>query len=94
MLALVETQSQLKETVRQSSLRADTAHALVDLAVSRLTFTVRQVEADLGVSYGRANKLVNSLVELGILTSLGDQVYNRRFYAPAVVRVLVETETQ
>ena len=89
MIALVAVQASLKETIRQSALRADTAHKLVDLAVSRLTFTVRQVEHNLGISYGRANKLVNSLVELGVLEELGEQAYNRRFHAPEVLRVLL-----
>lgn len=92
MLALVNVQAFLKERIRQSTLRADTAHALVDLAVSRLTFSVREVEKALDISYGRANKLVTSLVDLDILQPLGDQSYNRRFYAHEVVRVLLSTE--
>ena len=92
MLALVATQGRLKETVRASNLRADSAHSLVDLAVSRMTFTVRQVSALLALSYGRANKLVNSLVELRVLAPLADQTYNRRFYAPEVIRVLLAAE--
>lgn len=93
MLALVEVQGHLKERIRNSALRADTAHALVDFAVSRVTFTVRQVEHELKISYGRANKLVNSLVELGILTELGEVAYNRRFYAPEVLQVLLRVES-
>ncbi len=92
MLALVAAQGRLKDIIRGSTLRADSAHSLVDLAVSRMTFTVRQVSALLSLSYGRANKLVNSLVELGILTSATDQTYNRRFYAPEVIRALLEAE--
>lgn len=92
MLALVALQGRLKDTIRASNLRADSAHSLVDLAVSRMTFTVRQVSALLALSYGRANKLVNSLVELGILAPLDEQTYNRRFYAPEVIRVLLAAE--
>lgn len=90
MLALVKVQANLKEIVRQSALRADTAHNLVDIAVSEITFDVRRVERILAISYGRANKLVNSLCELGILKPLGDQSYKRRFYAPAVLNVLLD----
>lgn len=91
MIALVDVQSALKEKVRESALRADTAHTLVDFAVANVSFTVRQVEHDLGVSYGRANSLVNQLVQLGILESLDDRGVggSRRFFAPAVFRVLV-----
>jgi Fic family protein len=90
MLALVAVQARLKETVRASSLRADTAHALVDYAVANTAFTVRAVERDLRLSYARANGLVGQLVELGVLAPLAaSNTYRRRFYAPAVLRVLV-----
>ena len=89
ILALVQVQASLKDRIRQSPLRADTAHALVDLAVSELTLSVREIEQALSISYGRANKLVNSLVELKILQPLGDQSYNRRFYARDVLQVLL-----
>jgi hypothetical protein len=65
------------------------------VAVLRVTFAVRQVEKGIGISYGRANKLVNSPVDLGVLTVLSEQkTYNRRFYAPAVLRVLLDTERE
>lgn len=91
MLALVGVQSAMKDAVRESALRADTAHALVDFAVANVSFTVRQVEQELSVSYGRANGLVNQLVQLGILENLNDRSAggSRRFFAPAVFRVLV-----
>jgi Fic family protein len=90
MLSLVEVQGRLKEAVRQSKLRADTAHALVDYAVANPSFTVRAVERDLGVSYARANGLVGQLVSIGVLAPLDESDnYRRRFYAPEVLRVLV-----
>jgi Fic family protein len=88
MLDLVAAQARLKDIVRASHLRADTAHAVVDYAVAHTTFTVRQVERDLGVSYGRANRLVGDLVELGVLSETGG-AYRRRFYAPEVLQVLL-----
>ena len=54
---------------------------------------VANARASLGLSYGRVNKLVTSLVDLGILKSLGDQAYNRRFYAPDVLNILLGNES-
>lgn len=67
------------------NLRADSAHTLVDLAVANPSFTVRKVEAELSLSYGKASKLVGQLVELGILAAVDPNAYNRRFYAPGVL---------
>ena len=92
MRALVKVQQSLKDRVRASALRADTAHVLVDFAVAHTSFTVRQVEAALHVSYGRANKLVQQLADLGILRELHVPGASRRFSAPAVIDVLVNTQ--
>lgn len=89
MIALVSVQTELKEVLRASTLRADSAHALVDLAVANPSFTVRKVESDLQISYGRANKLVAQLVELGILDVADPDAYKRRFFAPRVLDVLI-----
>jgi Fic family protein len=88
MIALTAVQAELKERVRSSRLRADSAHALVDLAVANPSFTVRKAETELGISYGRANKLVGQLVELGILGVVDPNAYKRRFFAPRVLEVL------
>lgn len=90
MIALVAVQAELKERVRASNLRADSAHSLVDLAVANPSFTVRKVEKDLALSYGRANRLVAQLVELGALRAVDPNAYTRRFYAPSVLSVLTE----
>ncbi len=92
MLSLVAVQEELKSDVRASSLRADTAHSLVDYAVANPSFSVRAVQRDLGLSYARANKLVGQLVDLGILRSTSTDTYNRRFTAPKVLRVLLESD--
>lgn len=92
MVDLVRVQAELKERVRASSLRADSAHLLVDLAVANPSFTVRKVETDLGLSYARANKLVGQLVALDILRAVDPDAYNRRFFAPRVLRVLTSDE--
>lgn len=88
MLELVGVQSELKEVVRNSPLRADSARSLVDFAVANPSFTVRNVESVLGISYGRANKLIGQLMELGILNVLDADAYKRRFFAPRVLDVL------
>ena len=80
MVALVAVQTELKELVRASTLRADSAHALVDLAVANPSFTVRKVESDLNLSYTRANKLVGQLVDLRILRQVPGDTYDRRFF--------------
>jgi Fic family protein len=85
---LLAVQLDLKERVRSSGLRADTAFSLVDYAVGQSIFTVRQVERRLGVSYPRANKLVQQLVAAGVLSQYDDTSYDRRFTAPDVLRVL------
>ncbi len=89
MIALVKIQSELKDVVRRSPLRADSAHTLIDLAVANPSFTVRQVETELGISYGRANKLVGQLIELEILR-VANSAYKRRIYAPRVLQVLTQ----
>jgi Fic family protein len=92
MTAMVDVQESMKDRIRRSSLRADTAHALVDYAIANTSFTIRTVERSLNISYGRANSLVGQLVHLGILapveTSAGGSA--RRFYAPQAFAVLVE----
>ena len=90
MVALARVQEEMKAVVRASPLRADSAHALVDLAVANPSFTVRKVESDLDVSYGRANKLVGQLVELGLLAVVDPAAYKRRFYAPQALDVLTK----
>lgn len=80
--------SSTRERIRASTLRADSAHALVDYAVAHPSFTVRQVQRDLRLSYGRANGLAAQLVELGVLAGTGE-TYRRRFFAPDVLDVLL-----
>lgn len=91
MLALVQVQEELKEEVRASKLRADSAQLLVDYAVANVSFTVRGVQRDLALSYGRANGLVNQLVTLEILRPLNQSGYNRRFFAPRVFDTLIQS---
>ena len=95
MLELVKVQAQLKARVRQSSLRAESAQSLVDFAVANLAFSVRDVEQGLGLSYGRSNTLVQSLVELDVLRPLREgTTYRRLFHAPDVLDLLVSRLTR
>lgn len=88
MKDLVAVQAELKETIRASNLRADSAQALVDLAIANPSFTVKRARAVLGLSYQRVNKLVGQLVDLGVLQMLQDSSHGRRFYSPQVLRSL------
>ena len=89
MLALAAAHQSLKETVRSSSLRSAHALDLVDFAVANPSFTVRKVEAALGISYGRANGLVAQLTDIGVLDVVETGSQPRRFAAPAVLKVLL-----
>ncbi len=88
MLALVDVQRELKERVRHSNLRADTAQSLVDFAVANSSFTVKAVQQALNISYGRANGLVSQLVDLNVLAPVAASSTIRRFYAPPVLKIL------
>lgn len=87
--ALVGVQADLKARVRAAGMRAETAMSLVDFALARPIFTVRQVERRLDVGYVRANKLVAQLIEAGVLAQYDEASYNRRFAAPDVLAVLL-----
>jgi Fic family protein len=87
--ALIEAQESMKQVVRDSPLRADSALQLVDFAVANTVFSVRQVQRGLQVSYGRANGLVAQLCELGVLAELRARSNERRFHAPQVLQVLL-----
>ena len=93
MLVLVNVQSELKDIVRTSPLRADNASTLIDFAVANPSFTVRNIEAALGISYGRANQLVSQLMDLGVLDVVDAIAYKRRFFAPSVMKVLTRGAT-
>lgn len=88
MRALVRVQGELAAVVGGSSLRSANARALVDLAVANPSFTVRHVEARLGISYGRANALISQLMNLGILDVVDEKAYKRIFFAPRVIELL------
>ncbi|MEV8268614.1 Fic/DOC family N-terminal domain-containing protein [Microbacterium sp. NPDC076911] len=93
MKELVAVQGILKDQIRASHLRADSAHAIVDFAIANPTFTISRAEKALELSYQRVNKLVNQLVELGVLNSFQGtgRGRGRRFYAPRVLKTLTET---
>lgn len=89
MLALTEVQHDLKAVVQESHLRTANARLLVDLAVASPTFTVRQAAEHLGIQRPGAKKLVDSLVDLGVLAPYGDRIYDRRFHAPRVLQAIL-----
>jgi Fic family protein len=79
MAQLLAVQEELRDTVRRSCLRADSAHALVEFAVGNPSFTANEVRHSLGLSYARANKLIRQLIDLGALRQVYPGTYNRRF---------------
>lgn len=94
MLLLTGVQDALKETVRRSQLRTANARLLIDFAVAQPTFTVRQVAAALGMQRPGAKKLIDNLVELGVLEEYGQRSYDRRFHSPQVLRALIDPVTK
>lgn len=92
MLALTRVQADLKDQIQSSSLRSANARRLVDLAVGRPTFTVRQAAEELGIQRAGAKRLIDSLVALGVLAEYGERNYDRRFHAPNVITVLLQSD--
>ncbi len=88
MNELVQVQSELKDQIRASSIRADSAHALVDFAVANPSFTAKRATDALNLSYQRVNKLIGQLIEIGVLEQMPEQSYGRRFFAPRVMAAL------
>jgi Fic family protein len=90
LLRLADAQESLHEAIRNSSLRAETAHLVVDIAVANPTFTVAFVQSSLGISYGRALKVVGQLHELGVLEMVDPAAYQKRYFAPRVLEVITD----
>ena len=91
MLSLVAVQEELHGTVRASNLRADSAHAVIDIAIAHPSFTLARVEEETGLSYGRSRKLISQLVEMGVIKPVDPHAYKRRYFAPSVLKVLTQT---
>jgi len=89
MLQLTRVQAELKDRVQASSLRTANARLLVDLAVASPTFTVRHAAEHLGIQRAGAKKLVDSLVDLGILAQFGERTYDRRFHSPQALEAII-----
>jgi hypothetical protein len=77
-----------KETIGKSTLRADSAHVLVDLAVANPSFTVRKVSVSPGVSYDQADLPVRRPVELAALEAFDASACKRRSCAQRVSEFL------
>ncbi len=89
MLRLTDLQVRLKDRVQESKLRTANARLLVDLAMGRPTFTVREVAESLGIQRAGAKRLVDSLIEIGVLAQFGSSKYDRRFHSPELIQVLL-----
>lgn len=89
MLALTEVREELRQAVRASPLRAESAMALVDHAVAHPSFTVESAVHALDLTSGRARKLIYQFMELGLLRDVDPSAYRRRYFAPRVLDVLL-----
>lgn len=89
MLALTEVRTELKARIDASRIRTANAHALVDLAISSPTFTVRDAAHALDIRDTGARRLVESLTEIDVLAPVDNRAYARRYHAPAVMDVLL-----
>jgi Fic family protein len=86
---LSRIQNDLQSKLTQHGLRAESAHQLIEFAISQITFTAKQAAAELNVSYQRANKLAAQLIDLGILEVLHNDSYRRKYFVPEVLEVVL-----
>lgn len=90
MLELTSLQQQLKEQIRASRIRSEAAHAMVDLAVGKLVFSVPTAAKELELTSNGGRRIIEQLTELGVLQELEPSSNYRRYYfAPRVVEILV-----
>ena len=93
-LDLIETISQLNEDlhnkVRESKLKAETNHRVIDLAFEMLNFSIQDVAAACDVGEDRARKIVKDLINLNILARQGT-ARKQRFTCPAIAKTLDQT---
>lgn len=81
-----DAQEALSEQIRAAGLRAEHPHTVVEIAAGRLTFTVREVAEQLGVSSTRARTLVNDLVRIGVLARVNSEQRKTAVYgAPRIL---------
>lgn len=94
-LDLIEQLSQLNEDlhdkVRESKLKAETNHRVIDLAFEMLNFAVPDVAKACDVGEDRARKIVKDLINLGILTKQGTP-RKQRFTCPAIAQTLEQAD--
>lgn len=90
MLALSRVQGELKDEIRASNLRGESAHAVIDLATGQPTFTIQMVAETVGLSKNGARNVLEKLMDLKIIALLDpENTYRRRYYAPQILRVLL-----
>lgn len=89
MLDVSAAQEALKATIRASRIRTANAYHLVDFAVDRLIFTASEAAHQLGMKHQGAMKLIDSLISLGVLAPVDDRSYNRLFFAPRIIEVVL-----
>ena len=93
MLALSQVQGELKDEIRASHLRGESAHAVIDLATGQPTFTIQMVAEAVGLSKNGARNVLERLIELKIIAVLDpENTYRRRYFAPRILQVLLEDD--
>jgi Fic family protein len=65
-----------------------TVYRLLDIFLEYPVLSVPQAERLLGVSYTTAQRSIERLLALGIITSWKDVAYDRKFFAPSVISIL------
>ncbi|WP_435298666.1 Fic family protein [Timonella sp. A28] len=88
MQSLIAVQHELKEVLRTHKVRADSAYQLVDFAIGNPSFTIRKAQNSLSLSYQGVRRIINILVDLGLLARV-QLSGSDRFFAPRVLSVLM-----
>ena len=90
MLTLLDVQRSLCNTADASTIRSINTHRIIDYAVANPTFTLARLSKELNISIPGTRRLVNGLVELGILDVVDPSAYRHLYFAPQVIEALTD----
>ncbi|WP_336249171.1 Fic family protein [Stomatohabitans albus] len=93
-LDLIKEISSLNEhlhtQVRESNLKAETAHQVVDMAFEQLNFDSADIQEKCNVSNQRANQILKDLSQLGIIQVQDPSMRkNKRYTCPQITETLL-----
>lgn len=88
--ALRATVDEIRRSARDDGLRG-TVIQIIDQLIEYPMVTVSQVSERREVTFQAANTAVAKLVDRGVLVEITGQSQNRRFLAPAILRLLQQT---